>query len=159
MARVAVLSGKCFIGKEWTIFAWSLVLTNLVWTGLAGRSGCVVRKEWTRFARSLVLTNLVWQECALLGKNELCSFMRSLAYVEQYRLTGVFILRYLTIFLPGGQLLLVSYYGRFQKNYGPLFLPGLAWYCSTYNLTPPGQYFEKGGLPHEDFTSCFVMFW
>ncbi len=59
----------------------------------------------------------MWPECASPGKNELCSFVRSLTYVEQYCLTGVFILRYLTISHPGGQLLLVTtYYGRFKKK-------------------------------------------
>jgi hypothetical protein len=52
----------------------------------------------------------------MAGKNELCSFARSLAYVEQYRLTGVFILRYLMIFFPGGQLLSVTYYSRFKQK-------------------------------------------
>jgi hypothetical protein len=74
------------------------------------------RKEWTSFARNLVLTNLVWPERALLWKNELCSFARSLAYVEQYHLTGIFILWYLTIFLPGMRKLGLVETRRFPPN-------------------------------------------
>ncbi len=92
----------------------------------------------TKLTHTLFPSADILRERALSGKNELCSFVRSLAYVEQYSLAGVFILRYLTMFLPGGQLLSVTCYGRFKKNGGPLFLPGLAWYCSTYDLTPPG---------------------
>jgi hypothetical protein len=42
-----------------------------------------------------------------------------------------------------------------KKIGGPLFLPGLAWYCSTYDLTPPsGRYLLEGTTYHAIHSRC-----